>query len=50
MVSIGDIVEGKIVSIMAFGVFIEWDKKESGLVHISEGHKRAFEKRSDCKG
>ena len=36
MVSIGDIVEGKIVSIMAFGVFIEWDKKESGLVHISE--------------
>lgn len=36
MVSIGDIVEGKVVSIMPFGVFIEWDKKESGLVHISE--------------
>ena len=36
MVSIGDIVEGKVVSIMPFGAFIEWDKNESGLVHISE--------------
>ncbi len=36
MVSVGDIVEGKVMSIMPFGAFIEWDKKQSGLVHISE--------------
>ena len=36
MVSIGDIGEGKVVSMMPFGAFIEWDKNESGLVHISE--------------
>ncbi len=36
MVSVGDIVEGKVVSIMPFGAFVEWDKKQSGLVHISE--------------
>ena len=36
VVSIGDIVEAKVMSIMPFGAFIEWDKKQSGLVHISE--------------
>lgn len=36
MVSVGDIVEGKVVSIMPFGAFVEWDKRQSGLVHISE--------------
>lgn len=36
MVSIGDIIEGKIMNIMPFGAFVEWDDKQSGLVHISE--------------
>lgn len=36
VVSVGDIVEAKVVSVMPFGVFIEWDKNQSGLVHISE--------------
>lgn len=36
VVSVGDIVEAKVMSIMPFGVFIEWDKNQSGLVHISE--------------
>lgn len=36
MVSIGDIVEAKVMNIMPFGAFIEWDKRQSGLVHISE--------------
>ena len=33
---VGDIVEGKIVSIMNYGVFIELEKGIEGLIHISE--------------
>ncbi|MDD6484182.1 MAG: S1 RNA-binding domain-containing protein [Clostridiales bacterium] len=36
MVSVGDVVEGKVVSVMPFGAFVELGKKQSGLVHISE--------------
>lgn len=36
MVSIGDIVEAKVMNIMPFGAFVEWGEKQSGLVHISE--------------
>lgn len=35
-VTIGDIVEGKVVNITKFGAFIELSSGESGLVHISE--------------
>lgn len=33
---IGDIIEGKIVSITNFGAFVELEDKQIGLVHISE--------------
>lgn len=33
---IGAVLEGKVVRIMPFGVFVETAKKKSGLVHISE--------------
>ena len=33
---IGNIIEGKIVKIMKFGVFVELEPKVNGLVHISE--------------
>ena len=33
---IGDIVEGKVIRITAFGAFVELNKGISGLVHISE--------------
>lgn len=36
MVSVGSIVEGKIVSVMPFGAFVDIGGKQSGLVHISE--------------
>lgn len=33
---VGDVVEGKIVSIMNYGIFIEIEKGIEGLIHISE--------------
>lgn len=36
MVSVGEIFDGKIVNVMPFGAFVEFGKKLSGLVHISE--------------
>ena len=36
MAETGTVTEGKVVRIMPFGVFVEMDNKESGLVHISE--------------
>ena len=33
---VGAVLEGKVVRIMPFGVFVETAKKKSGLVHISE--------------
>ncbi len=36
MISVGDIFDGKVVSVMPFGAFVEFDKNQSGLVHISE--------------
>ena len=36
MVSVGSILEGKVVSVMPFGEFVDIGNKQSGLVHISE--------------
>lgn len=33
---IGDIVEGKVTGIQAYGAFVSLDEKTSGLIHISE--------------
>ena len=35
MVSVGSILEGKVVSVMPFGAFVDIGNKHSGLVHIS---------------
>ena len=36
MAVVGNIVEGTVTSVMAFGAFVSIGSKESGLVHISE--------------
>lgn len=36
MVSVGSILDGKILSIMPFGAFVSIGSNQSGLVHISE--------------
>lgn len=36
MAVVGNIVEGTITSVMAFGAFVDLGSNESGLVHISE--------------
>lgn len=36
MVAIGDIFEGTVTGVMAFGAFVEFDDNQSGMVHISE--------------
>lgn len=36
MISVGDIFDGKVVSVMPFGAFVEFGENQSGLVHISE--------------
>jgi len=34
--NVGDVISGKIVSIMNYGIFVEIEKGVEGLVHISE--------------
>lgn len=36
MVSVGEVLYGKVLSVMPFGAFVEIEKNVSGLVHISE--------------
>ena len=36
VISVGDVFEGKVLSVMPFGAFVDLGKKQSGLVHISE--------------
>ena len=36
MISVGSIIEGKVISVMPFGAFVDLGGKKSGLVHISE--------------
>ena len=36
MISVGNIIEGKVISVMPFGAFVDLGGKKSGLVHISE--------------
>ena len=36
MAVVGNVVEGTVTSVMAFGAFVSFGSKESGLVHISE--------------
>lgn len=36
MVSVGEVFEGKVVSVMPFGAFVDLGKRKSGLIHISE--------------
>ena len=36
MFSVGEVLDGKVVSVMPFGAFVEIVKNVSGLVHISE--------------
>lgn len=48
MISVGSIVEGKIVSVMPFGAFVDIGNKQSGLVHISEISTRYVKDINDC--
>ncbi len=48
MVSVGSIVEGKIVSVMPFGAFVDIGNKQSGLVHISEISSGYVKNINDC--
>ncbi len=36
MISVGNIIEGKVISVMPFGAFVDLGEKQSGLIHISE--------------
>lgn len=36
MIETGSIIEGKVISVMPFGAFVDLGDKQSGLVHISE--------------
>lgn len=35
-VEVGDIIEGKVLNIMQYGVFVQLDEEIKGLIHISE--------------
>ena len=48
MVSVGSILEGKVVSVMPFGAFVDIGNKQSGLVHISELYSRYVKDINDC--
>jgi S1 RNA binding domain protein len=48
MVAVGSIVEGKIVSVMPFGAFVDIGDKQSGLVHISEISSKYVKDINDC--
>lgn len=48
MISVGSIVEGKVVSVMPFGAFVSIGNKQSGLVHISEISSRFVKDINDC--
>ena len=48
MVSVGSILEGKVVSVMPFGAFVDIGNKHSGLVHISELSSRYVKDINDC--
>lgn len=48
MVSVGSIVEGKIVSVMPFGAFVDIGDKQSGLVHISEVSTKYVKDINEC--
>ena len=47
MVSVGSILEGKVVSVMPFGAFIEILPGKEGLLHISKMAKHRVEKVED---
>lgn len=36
MITVGNVIEGKVINVMPFGVFVDLGDKQSGLVHISE--------------
>lgn len=36
MVAVGNVIEGTVINVMPFGVFVDLGNKQSGLVHISE--------------
>lgn len=48
MISVGSIVEGKVVSVMPFGAFVDIGNKQSGLVHISEVSSKYVKDINDC--
>lgn len=48
MVSVGSILDGKVVSIMPFGAFVSIGEKLSGLVHISEISSDYVKDIADC--
>lgn len=48
MVSVGSIVEGKVLSVMPFGAFVDIGDKQSGLVHISEISSRYVKDINEC--
>ncbi len=48
MVEIGSIVDGKVISVMPFGAFVDIGNKQSGLVHISEISARYVKDINDC--
>lgn len=48
MVSVGSILEGKIVSVMPFGAFVDIGNRQSGLVHISEVSTRYVKDINEC--
>ena len=48
MIEVGNIVEGKITSVMPFGAFVELPGKQSGLVHISEVSSKYVKDINEC--